>query len=260
MRFGEFASDMRNAAEAANRIGRFASAHDLVGLLADVFKFSPILPAVGMAVLLLPFGDRALKLAAVVTISFALFTGLYSHRVIYLLPYWIVAIGESLAWPRGAVLAPARKRVLVLCVAWAASVTLVARPAFSIFKGAARDPTRLVEAARSLVSGSDLPASVCVEPYEYYYAARALNWRAYHPYAYGSFAVGAWVKTLKHCEVVIAGNPPSPEVETALRDSGFEPDHTRAGGATRDRGSYGSCRIYRRLPENAVRRASGSRD
>lgn len=143
------------------------------------YQHSPFLPLAAAAAAW-SRGNRVLTVAAVAAALAMLPTQVYVHRVAYLLPYLIGLVGES--WRRAPVSRPQVWHAAAVTVAliWAASLSLVARPALALTVRHARDSARLVEAAAQM---PDLRNQrVYLGPWEFYYAGRQLGWKMVRAY------------------------------------------------------------------------------
>ena len=119
---------------------------------------------------------RLLALGAAMAIAFL--TGVYSHRVLYLLPYFYL----SVAWwagPTGAaerVRAPFLPKMAVAAIlATGVVMTLGVRTVSGMTDYGGKEVTTLVGAARAAIGPGDF--SVVISDAELYYASRALGWR-----------------------------------------------------------------------------------
>ena len=107
-------------------------------------------------------------------------TGVYTHRLNWLVPYLVVLA-------TGAVESPllARRRVsmgvvalVALALVWGAFFSVVARPVVAVLARHQRDHAALVQTCREAIGTGNV--RVYLDAWQVYYAGRQLGWRQYH--------------------------------------------------------------------------------
>jgi hypothetical protein len=150
-----------------------------IGELLSSFQQSPIVPLLAGAALLTG-RNRLLGVATLFTVAAMIPSNIYVHRVVYLLPYLFGLLGSG--WIKASAVPDRRwpAVVLGLAILWAASVSLVARPALALAAQAGRDPALIEQAAATMPAlGS---SRIFLGAWEFYYAGRTHGWKMIRPY------------------------------------------------------------------------------
>lgn len=173
---------------------------EVLSALASPFKASPLLPVAGVASVIVA---RQWKLAAAALIALALVckSGPYSHRNVYLEPYFIIAVAVGLQLARASVQPKAMRvafTVAIVIVSWAALTTLGARNASAIRDRVNRDPGAQLASLKTCLG--DMPRTAYVGAWRAYYAVRELGWRYVRPFSPSPEAVN---RVLAGCDVVL---------------------------------------------------------
>ncbi|WP_108210824.1 hypothetical protein [Pontibacter mucosus] len=165
--------------------------------LLQVLKFTPVL--VTMA-LIGAFRGREWGLIAAGAVATLLMiaTVVYSHRIQYLLPYFIVMTSGLIKRETGSNLTSKIKLSGVLALAsllvWSAGLSLIARSIIAFEGKRELNRGQIYATAQEMIGVGEY--AVYSFPYEFYYAGRSLGWKMYKPY----LAVG--VDPLLHHEVL----------------------------------------------------------
>jgi len=168
-------------------VGRTVAKKSFVdSLLGSVQVFrgtSPILPLLALVGAVFR-REGGLIVATVGAVVIVLLTSPYSHRFVYLLPYLLVLSAgfyQHLA-EQGSVKNHRRVGTIILMglLAWSVGLTLVLRPVLAWGQKEARSPDILLEAAETSIGAG--AHHVLVDPWEFYYAGRALGWKIYRPH------------------------------------------------------------------------------
>lgn len=188
--------------------------------LLRILKFTPFV-FITAFVAATSFKEIGHVLSAVLIGVILLNTVVYTSRVQYLLPYFIVLISVFLQQDSGFF---KRKTVLKLgalslILLWAVSLTLVARTGVAIIGREERDRKLVNQAALTMVGKGSHKVYV---PYELYYIGRSAGWsmyRAYLPFN-ATFSLEILLKILPHVDYAIIEQP-SKELEVELMRDGW---------------------------------------
>lgn len=131
---------------------------------------------------------KGLMLATLLAILAVIFTGVYVHRAVYLLPYFLALIGELFSTESVNIKFPFEKLfsslILASLVVWASSLSLVLRPAIALNQKSERDPVIIENVARSSIGAGDYNVYF-VDAFEFYHAGRKLGWHMFSSVALG---------------------------------------------------------------------------
>ncbi len=199
--------------------------------LSDVFvrvprllhslQLSPLVPALGLASLVL-LRRWPLLLAFFAAVCFVVVTGTYTHRNVYLVPYFVVGLagGADALAARGRKASSSAAVVLVVCLTWSAAVSLGGR-SLAAFSGAAeRDPAVVLRMATEKIGAG--PHKVYVWNWEFGYAARKLGWKFYKSFGWESLTETGFLALLQEVDhVVVAADYPLAPSEAQMRQLGF---------------------------------------
>jgi hypothetical protein len=164
--------------------------------LVSSYRLSPWLPLMALAC---AARSRLMALAMALTLAAMVPTAIYPHRVVYLLPFIIAMIGDATgAWPGGAGQRTLRWTATA-ALAWAAGISLVARPVQALMFNDARGHHQYERAADSVpeLSGK----RIYLNSWDFYYAGRERQWRMMH--GYGDIGVEGWAKTFANVDYAI---------------------------------------------------------
>lgn len=195
--------------------------------LLQVLKFSPFL--VLMALIGAIRGrEWGLITAGVTVVLLMIATVVYSHRIQYLLPYFIVMASVLFIQGRGYELKSKNKFTSVLALAtllvWSIGLSLVARSIIAIEGRKELERRQIYEAAQNMIGVGE--HTVYSFPYEFYYTGRSLGWKMYKPYlAVGVDPLlnpGVLQLTLDKVDFAIMPLPRlTPELEEQIRKAGM---------------------------------------
>ncbi|WP_018479250.1 hypothetical protein [Pontibacter roseus] len=151
--------------------------------LLQVLKFTPVLVLLAL-VGLIKGRELGLVAAGMAATLLMVCTVVYSHRIQYLLPYFIVAAATRFTTESKLGF---KQRVgflnvfgLVLLVSWAAGLSLVARTAIALENKSELKRSQVYQAAQDMIGPGE--KAVYSLPYEFYYVGRHLGWKMYKPY------------------------------------------------------------------------------
>ena len=193
----------------------------VVDLLRNL-KYTPILFAVALIALV---RKRNLELLLALSVATILMLGtvVYIHRVLYLLPYFIVCVA-GLHCINGAhkVVGWFNRLSLSLLVFWAVFLSVIVRFGMAEYKPAERDRNLLYKAGDSMIGKGNYTV---LTPFEFYYTGRALGWKMYAPYlSVGqSFTSNELNKILPHVQYAILEKwRLTPEFTKTLAEQGMQ--------------------------------------
>jgi len=180
---------------------------DLSSSFREVFavlKFTPVLSA--MALLgIVQKRDTGLIISALAAAILMICTLVYIQRVQYLLPYMVIFIAEMYngnqknrqqAWKKIKLIG------LPLLLCWCICLSIFLRTILALDKKENRNRDLVYHAAQSMIGRG---THNVFAPYEFYYAARSLNWKLYGPYIpmNDSFSIAVLRKILPHVDYII---------------------------------------------------------
>ncbi|WP_146173515.1 hypothetical protein [Pontibacter mucosus] len=188
--------------------------------LLRILKFTPFVFITALiAAISLREISHVLGLALICFIL--LHTVVYTSRVQYLLPYFIVLTSgflqqDSQFFKRWTVL---KLGILSLIILWAVSLTLVARTSVAFTAREERDRNLVNHAALAMVGTGSHKVYV---PYELYYAGRSAGWNMYRAYLSfnATLSLEVLLKILPHVDYAIIEQP-SKELEVVLMRDGW---------------------------------------
>jgi hypothetical protein len=220
---------------------------NLAAFLAPYVR-SPWVPLVALAGIIYA-RLWGLGLALVAAAWGVLMTGAYVHRSVYLLPYFLVAIAASttvlLRSNKGSRLKPIfGVAVLVLLLAWSAGLGLGARTLIAWKERQFRNPDLLRVMLRDKISPQ--PIKAYLVPYELYYAARELGWKAWRSYGSEDWEDSDLRALLSNMDVVVQrADGASQNLDTLMQELGFSRHIVAAGpGPAQRRENYGEYLVY----------------
>jgi hypothetical protein len=200
---------------------------DSLILLFNFLKFSPIL-------LLFAFigciknKETLLFCACMFAIIVMLCTVVYSHRIQYLLPYFIIGAAGLYKFKGGQDLKTGTSFMktggLMLLLVWSVGLSLIARTLLALDYNEERQRRLIYQAANKMIGPGNY--SVYSHTCEFYYAGRSLGWRMYKPYlAVGDnpFINGKVLQQIfSHVEYLILQQEQlTQEVQQQLNESGM---------------------------------------
>lgn len=151
--------------------------------LMQVLKFSPVLLLVALAGLI-KGKELGLVVAGVAATLLMVCTVVYSHRIQYLLPYFIVAAAALFNSENKLFL---RQRFgfikasgLLLLVVWSTGLSLVARTVIALENKKELERGQVYKVAQDMIGSGEY--TVYSFPYEFYYVGRNMGWKMYKPY------------------------------------------------------------------------------
>lgn len=157
---------------------------DSVLTMLRTLKFSPFLVVFSIIATVITRNIK-LAIATLLVVGVLLFSLVYLHRVIYLLPYMILAISEM--YPRSYEI----KRItrtfsfralgLGILIGWSLFVSLFGRTFLSWELRREDSRNLILSAAKNMIGIGN--HSVYLPGPEFYYAGRELGWEMYRPYA-----------------------------------------------------------------------------
>jgi hypothetical protein len=152
-----------------------------------VLKFSPFLPLLAL-IGLVRQKNIGLILACVFSAGLMIATVVYVHRVLYLLPYFTVAVSflftakKSTTDTSKTFLSLSRQTyVLSLLLIWAVSLSIATRTLLLLDRMNDNESEKLYTAAESMVG---LGSQGVLTPFEFYPVGRAMGWKMYVPYTH----------------------------------------------------------------------------
>lgn len=196
--------------------------------LFQVLKFSPVLllcAVLGIA----KEKEWKLLFAGGVVVALMLFTVVYSHRILYLLPYFTA--GAALLFHRNnngnieRILLKARSFSLISLLLWSVGLSVVLRTIAAFEGKKEREREQIDRIANSMIGVGG--HKVYSYPYEFYYTGRSFGWKMFKPY----LAVGddplqnpkVLKQTLAQVDyAILPKHRISSALELQLRDSGME--------------------------------------
>jgi hypothetical protein len=151
------------------------SLRELAGGGFDTLKLNPCLWVATLvaACACTPLAWLPLALGWGVTLA----TSVYVHRVVYLIPAALLVIAEALARP-SRLTTNVLKPALLVTAAFCVVISLGVRPVLALRGAKARDAGLISDFARAAIGRGSY--RVYVEPWEFYYAGRQLNWAMFH--------------------------------------------------------------------------------
>jgi hypothetical protein len=180
-----------------------------------------------------------------------LMTGAYVHRSVYLLPYFLVAIAASmtvlLRSNKGSRLKPIfGVAVLVLLLVWSVGLSLGARTLIAWKERQFRNPDLLRVMLHDKISSQ--PIKAYLVPYELYYAARELGWKAWRSYGSANWEDSNLCVLLSDMDVVVQrADGASQKLDSLMQEQGFTRQTVAAGPSPAQRQeNYGEYLVYRR--------------
>jgi hypothetical protein len=180
-----------------------------------------------------------------------LITGAYVHRSVYLLPYFLVAIAASmtvlLRSNKGSRLKPIfGAAVLVLLLVWSAGLSLGARTLIAWKERQFRNPDLLRVMLRDKISSQ--PIKAYLVPYELFYAARELGWKAFKSYSPENWEDADLRALLLNMDLVVQrADGASQKLESLMQEQGFTRRKVDAGAGPAKRSeTYGEYIVYER--------------
>ena len=177
---------------------------DSVRATIIVFRTTPILPLVALVGALYR-REGWLIVAIAVAVIIVLNSFSYDHRVVYLLPYFLVLSAGFYQHLEERGSGKTYRRVgtmlLIGLLAWSVGLTLVLRPMLAWSQKAERNPKILLEAAEASIGAGTY--HVLVDPWEFYYAGRTLGWKIYRPDPDGEFSEVDRQKLLEHMDYAL---------------------------------------------------------
>jgi hypothetical protein len=151
--------------------------------LLRILKFSPVLPILAFFAVI-NRKQLGLTLAASVAIVILLFTVVYMHRVLYLLPYFVLAVAglytTGTDQSRQQLPKFLSNGFLVLLIFWASGLSIVARTFLTFHDQDEKKRELIGKAAMDLVGPGE--RHVFLYSPEFYYTGRKLGWKMYTPY------------------------------------------------------------------------------
>ena len=229
---------------------RLRAGINLAGFLTSYIR-SPWLPICAVSSILIS-RNWFLAAATVVAVGGVLITGAYTHRIIYLLPYLLVAVaaGASFLWTKasGGVFAKAvALSALLNMLVWSVAVSVGARTFVALSERQVRDPSKLLAMLKESVGAG--PYRAYISPFELYYATRALGWKTYRT----DKQISDWSDPqlrglLANMSVVIQrGDDPNSPPEDLMKSLGFSSRKVSTGlGPAKKMENYGEYIIYKR--------------
>jgi hypothetical protein len=153
--------------------------------LLRVIKFTPFLILVSLASIIWR-RNIGLAVALLAAIVLMLCTVVYIHRVLYLLPYLVLAVSELFRHgnyiTRKALPRMLKTGTLALLLIWSVGLSLFARTAVAVNNRTDASRFVIAHAAQSMQVHSK-QSVLLLNAYEFYYTGRSLGWRMYAPYA-----------------------------------------------------------------------------
>lgn len=229
------------------------------GEFVGVFALSPFL------LLAAVWGCCARKRAglAIVTVTVSLLMILsrpYVHRMVYLLPYFVLLCSYALKDLSHISFHPKLRWLKVsiplLLVLWAGGLSLIVRPLVSVREWQIRDPARLTRMAEAQIGAG--PKCVWVNAWAFYYDGRRLQWKMFRPYC-DIYSIDApqFKHFLSGLDVAIFDRSPDESLIKQLEAAGLKlsetslDDNSPAGGAARalkkwGASGYGKYYFFRR--------------
>lgn len=212
---------------------------------------NPLLLAIALASFFV--ARQRLAIAALLfATTLALYTGVYIHRTVYLLPYLLVAVASAgtILWNRPIRppwLRPALGGVVSLTLAWSAMVSVAGRNFVAWHQRAERDPSTLLESAEQTIgSGGD---NVYLWTWDWYYAGRKLGWRYYKSFYPEDMSDPSFRSLLKGMDwLIVAQSDSNRPSDSALAELGFTEKPRQVGNeptsSALQRKGYGIYLIY----------------
>ncbi|MDB4990179.1 MAG: hypothetical protein JWN04_5357 [Myxococcaceae bacterium] len=159
-----------------------------------------------------------------------LVTTTYGNRIIYLLPYLLLAYSE--AYKRDGSRTEDRSSrmswmVLAAAVACAGVIALPVRSVHAWLQRESRDEQRLIEAAPAVAAPG---TRLCLYASEFYFVGRTLGWRMFTPNQAG----------ITHCDKFVVQSPIPDSVQAMLDEHGFSPESVVLEGPTLTAPQYGA--------------------
>jgi hypothetical protein len=192
-----------------------------------------------------------LGLALLVATWGVLVTGVYVHRSVYLLPYFLLAIAASttvlVRGNGGSGLKPIfGAAVLALLMIWSAALSLGARTIMAWKEREFRNPDLLRVMLRDKISPQ--PIKAYLVPYELYYAARELGWKTSKSYGSEDWEDSGLRTHLSNMDVVVQrADGASQNLDTLMHGLGFTRHEVAAGPRpAQRRENYGAYLVYQR--------------
>jgi hypothetical protein len=183
------------------------------------FKNSPFLPL--LAVISCMYRrDKLLLIASLFALSLVLNSGVYVHRVIYMLPYFITLSSQLYRQDKKSPiqkLISHSKKYLYLLLIWAITLSLLVRPAIGLSNYDGRNPNLLVNIGTSYIGKNEY--KVWDSTWNFYQTARLLGWKVYQPF----FGVGtddASKNFINNLDYVILS--PESYLEEMIQKQGFQ--------------------------------------
>lgn len=164
----------------SERVGGFGLSA-IINLFVS-FKNSPFLPLLAV-ISCISRRDKALLIASLFALSLVLNSGVYVHRVIYMLPYFITLSSELYRQDKKSPiqkLIPHSKKYLYLLLIWAITLSLLIRPATGLRNYDGRNPNLLVNIGTSYIGKNEY--KVWDSTWNFYQTARLLGWKVYQPF------------------------------------------------------------------------------
>ncbi|WP_295433017.1 hypothetical protein [uncultured Thiodictyon sp.] len=197
--------------------------HGVLGVLLS-FKYDPWLPLFATLLILI---DRrfGLIVGILIVLGVAVVTNPYIHRVIYVIPYLILAVVLGIS---GLIAVRSDRRhrsfatmIVVVMLMWSAAITIGGRTWVSIQEKDVRDPM-LIQKLGQLMIGKGA-YRVYIDPWIFYYAGRQLEWQMYRSfYEKPEVLTPEWKIFIKNMDFLIfSDGDVSLSLHQILTESGF---------------------------------------
>jgi len=190
--------------------------------LIRVFIISPFLPIITF-ILIIQNNAKWLIFWLMILVAVVVGTDAYTHRAIYLIPYFILGLVQSLnvIYNKNKKYKSEQKWLLLIplgLLIWSISITLGARTLIASKQYDTRNPKIIENIAKSMIGEGEW--KVYIEPWEFYYIGRKLKWKMYKKY--GEFSEKNWQKLAKSMDYyILKGNDISIEKKYYLLKNGF---------------------------------------
>jgi hypothetical protein len=182
--------------------------------LLHSLQLSPLVPVLGVASMVL-CRRWPLFMAFLAAVFLILATGAYTHRNVYMIPYFVagLAVGANAVSARLRNAAPWVAVVLGVCLLWSTTVSLGGRSLAAYHGATERDPAVVLRMAREKIGPG--PHRVYVWNWEFGYAARKLGWKFFKWFKWENLKDPAFLALLEQTDhlVVAADNPLAPSAE-----------------------------------------------